>query len=134
MQLFQKEFLELWRWIKNFTFRFISLLQEITNNKIIIILLECVKYVFLNFFIFFRTNSSLFGSVIWRCNRILYSIGDHWIKWRRPPMEDNLKTLKIEYLSNHWLNKSPILNLSLGDKTKIKNCLYEDDLQWSKNC
>ena len=22
-------------------------------------------------------------------------------KWRRPPMEDNLKNLKVEYLSNH---------------------------------
>jgi hypothetical protein len=24
-----------------------------------------------------------------------------YLKWRRPPMEDDLKILKIEYLSNH---------------------------------
>ena len=60
-------------------------------------------------------------------------------------MEDDLKLWKVEYLSNHWsdflqiLNhvtfeilggitrktqrKSQILNLSIGDQTKIKNAL-----------
>jgi hypothetical protein len=37
-------------------------------------------------------------------------------------MEDNLKILKVEYLSNHWSDLSQIWNLSLWDQTKIKNC------------
>ena len=36
-------------------------------------------------------------------------------------MEEDLKMLKVEYLNNHWLEFSQILNLSLGDQTKIKN-------------
>ena len=32
-------------------------------------------------------------------------------------MEDNLKILKVEYLSNHLLNQTQILNLSLYDQT-----------------
>ena len=34
-------------------------------------------------------------------------------------MEDNLKILKVEYLSNHLLNPTQILNLSLDDKTML---------------
>ena len=34
-------------------------------------------------------------------------------------MEDDLKILKVEYLSNHWSDLSQILNLSSGDQTKI---------------
>ena len=56
-------------------------------------------------------------------------------------MEDDLKILKVEYLSNHWSDLPQILNLSLGDQTKSKNelikmfsngrwPLMEDDLQW----
>ena len=56
-------------------------------------------------------------------------------------MEDDLKILKVEYLSNHWLDLPQILNLSSGDQTKSKNelikmfsngrrPLMEDDLQW----
>ena len=30
-------------------------------------------------------------------------------------MEDDLKILKVEYLSNHWLDFPQILNLSLED-------------------
>ena len=45
-------------------------------------------------------------------------------------MEDNLKILKVEYLSNRWSDFSQILNLSWGDQTKIKNAWNEDDLQW----
>ena len=36
-------------------------------------------------------------------------------------MEDNLEILKVEYLSNQWSDLPQILNLILGDKTKIKN-------------
>ena len=38
-------------------------------------------------------------------------------------MEDGLKILKMEYLSNPWSDLSLILNLSLGDQTKIENYL-----------
>ena len=37
-------------------------------------------------------------------------------------MEDNLKILVVEYLSNHWSDLAQILNLSLCDKTKV---IYE---------
>ena len=43
------------------------------------------------------------------------------LKQRRPTIEDDLKILKVEYLSNHWSDWPQILNLSLGDQTKIKN-------------
>jgi hypothetical protein len=39
---------------------------------------------------------------------------------RRPSMEDDLKILKVEYLSNHSLDPPQILNLSSGDQIKIK--------------
>ena len=45
-------------------------------------------------------------------------------------MEEDLKILKVEYLSNHWSDFPQILNLSLGDQTKIKNAHKENDLQW----
>ena len=32
-------------------------------------------------------------------------------------MEDNLKKLKVEYLSNHLLDHTQILNLRLNDQT-----------------
>ena len=41
-------------------------------------------------------------------------------KWRWPPMEDDLKMLKVEYLSNHSSDPPQILNLRSGDQTKIK--------------
>ena len=50
-------------------------------------------------------------------------------------MEDDHIISKVEYLSNHWLDLSQILNLSLGDQTESKNCLkwrrptMEDDLK-----
>ena len=43
------------------------------------------------------------------------------LKWRWPPMEDDLEILKVEYLSNHWSDHPKILNLSWGDQTKIEN-------------
>ena len=36
-------------------------------------------------------------------------------------MEEDLKIVKVEYLSIPWLDLPQILNLSLGDQTKIKN-------------
>ena len=33
-------------------------------------------------------------------------------------MEDNLKMLKVEYLSNHLLDHTPILDLSFDDQTR----------------
>ena len=36
-------------------------------------------------------------------------------------MEEDLKILKVEHLSNHWSDNPQILNLSLGDQAKIKN-------------
>ena len=49
---------------------------------------------------------------------------------RRPPMEDNLKILKVENLSSHILDHAQILNLSLVDQTILTNPYNEDDLQW----
>ena len=46
-------------------------------------------------------------------------------------MEDNLKTLKVNYLSNNWLDLPQILNWSSEDQTKIQNALNEDDLRWN---
>ena len=51
---------------------------------------------------------------------------------RGPPMEEDLKILKVEFLSNHWSDFTQILNLSLGDQTKITNAWKEDDHQWKK--
>jgi hypothetical protein len=45
-------------------------------------------------------------------------------------MEDNLKILIVEYISNHLLDPPQILNLSSGDQTKVKNAWNEDDLEW----
>ena len=43
------------------------------------------------------------------------------LKGGRPPMEEDIKILKVEDLSNHWSDLPQILNSSLGDQTKIKN-------------
>jgi hypothetical protein len=45
---------------------------------------------------------------------------EKWLKWRRPPLEEDLKILKEEYLSNRWTYLPKIVNLSLGDQTEIK--------------
>ena len=47
-------------------------------------------------------------------------------------MEEDLKIFKVEYLSNHWTDFTQILNLSLGDKTKIKDAWTEDDHSWKR--
>ena len=39
-------------------------------------------------------------------------------KGKQPPMEDDLKILKVKYLSNRLLDHSQILNLSLYDQIK----------------
>jgi hypothetical protein len=50
-------------------------------------------------------------------------------------MEDDLKILNVEYLSNHWSDLIQILNLSEGDQTKVyrsikvKTAPMEDDLK-----
>jgi hypothetical protein len=50
-------------------------------------------------------------------------------------MEDNLKILNVEYLSNHSSDLVQILNLSYGDQTKVyrsfrlKTTPMEDDLK-----
>ena len=46
-------------------------------------------------------------------------------------MEDDLKILKGEYLSNHWPDLSQFFNLIEGECTKIK-AWKEDDHQWKK--
>ena len=45
-------------------------------------------------------------------------------------MEDDLKILKVEYLSNHSSDPPQILNLSSGDQTRRINAKNEDDFQW----
>jgi hypothetical protein len=42
---------------------------------------------------------------------------DLYLKWRRHPMEDDLKILKVGYLRNHLLDHTQILNLSSYDQT-----------------
>ena len=37
-------------------------------------------------------------------------------------MEDDLKTLEVQYLSNHWLDHTQIYNLVFGDQTKLNKC------------
>ena len=46
-------------------------------------------------------------------------------------MKDDLKILKVEYLSNYWSDFPKILNLSLVEQTHIKNTQHEDNLQQS---
>ena len=47
-------------------------------------------------------------------------------------MEDDLKILQVEYLSNYWSYCPQILNLLLGDQAKNKSAWNEDDLQWKQ--
>ena len=50
-------------------------------------------------------------------------------------MEDDLKLLKVEYLSNHLLDQTQILNLSLNDQTifcnsvKLRRPPMEDNIK-----
>ena len=40
-------------------------------------------------------------------------------------MEDNLNTLKVEYLSNQWSILTNILKLSSGDQIELDKCLND---------
>jgi hypothetical protein len=50
-------------------------------------------------------------------------------------MEDDLKILNVEYLSNHLLDHTQISNLSLNEQTIFKIIIHsnEDNLQWKMN-
>ena len=48
-------------------------------------------------------------------------------------MEDKLKILKVEYLINHLLNDTQILNLILDDQTIFYKSLNEDNDDQKKN-
>ena len=48
----------------------------------------------------------------------LDNLNEDYLQGRQPPMEEDLKTLKVEYLSNQWLDIPQILNLSLRDQSK----------------
>ena len=50
-------------------------------------------------------------------------------KSREPPIEDDLKILKVEYFSNQSSDLPQIFNLIFGDQTKMEYCLNKDDLQ-----
>ena len=64
-------------------------------------------------------------------DRKSFSLQDGATEW-----QDNLKILKVEYLSNHLLNHSQIFNLSLDDQAifykslKWRQPLMEDDLKY----
>ena len=47
-------------------------------------------------------------------------------------MEENPEILKSKFLSIRGSDFPQILNLSLGDQTKIKNAWKEDDHKWKK--
>ena len=53
-------------------------------------------------------------------------------------MQEDLKILKVDYLSNHLLEPTQIYNLSLDDQIilykffKWRQPSMEDDLQWKK--
>ena len=41
----------------------------------------------------------------------------------RPKMEDDLKILKVKYLSNHWSDRTQILKLKIiGPNKRIQRC------------
>ena len=48
-------------------------------------------------------------------------------------MEDDLKILKVEYLSNHWSDLPQILNLSLRDQTKMLEINTTSNGRWLQN-
>ena len=47
-------------------------------------------------------------------------------------MEDDLKTLEVQYLSNHWLDHTQIYNLVFGDQTKLNKCFKKTTKKNSK--
>ena len=63
-----------------------------------------------------------------------YNKDDH--PGRRPSMEENLKILRVEYLSNPLSDHAQFLNLRLCDQNNVYKCMkrrpppMEDDLNW----
>ena len=57
------------------------------------------------------------------------------VQWRLPPKEDDLRILKVEYLSDRLLDPTQILNLSLDDQIifdkffRFRQPPTEEDLQ-----
>ena len=49
------------------------------------------------------------------------------LKWRRPLMEDDLKILEVECLSNHLLDLTQTLNLGLDDQT-----IFQKSSKWRR--
>ena len=45
-------------------------------------------------------------------------------------MDDYIKLLKVEFLSNHWLDIPQNLNLRSREKTTMKNRFNKDEIQW----
>ena len=45
-------------------------------------------------------------------------------------MEDDLKILKLKYLSNPLLDPTQILNLCLDDQTILYKSFNKEDIQW----
>ena len=52
---------------------------------------------------------------------------------KKTQIEDDLKILKVEFLSNHWSDLPQILNFSSGDQTKIKKPLKRRQLQMEEH-
>ena len=50
-----------------------------------------------------------------------------WLQGRRPPKEEYLKILKVEYISNHWSDLSQIKNYKpkLRGPNKNQKCLKQ---------
>ena len=42
---------------------------------------------------------------------------------RQPKLEENLKILTVEYLSNRWSDHAQIFNLTLCDQNKVYKCI-----------
>ena len=64
------------------------------------------------------------------------SLNEDELQWkttsngRRPPIEDDLKISKVEYLSNRLLDYTQILYLDMGDQSKVFKYFNEDDHIW----
>ena len=52
---------------------------------------------------------------------------------RQPQMEDDLKILNMEYLSNHWSDLLQIFNLSSKATSNIKSGISQQPLVWSSS-
>ena len=71
---------------------------------------------------FWMEDDLIFNLFLYHTKNLNLDLGDQskvfkYFKLRWPPMEVNLKILKVEYLSNQILDYTQILNLSLDDQT-----------------